>query len=245
MCRLLGKAILDKSHAKQATKMKVIELLICRDWVGLIKDYFEMIFDAVLSVSHAWQLKYMKDSCENMFKALEVLRYPIRQMPPDVALKIYDVFYTVVCETLNHEVILEVASTPPNPIQYTMMSSLISTLQDFVLVPEIREHRLSHSVRTALEKLINKYVDLLGDAPLAPICHRALSYLVDDESTFSQLPINYLLAGKPTNANVDGYIEDVLYVVKRLSSVSVQTHIKHPWRYQFDFRSVEVVCAIL
>ena len=224
--------MLSKAAAcHDAERDKVVQLFLEKNWVGFIADYFQELYKA-----ENWSSKFVTVAIENLVKGLEVLQEPIRKSAPAVACHIYDAYFSVMYDNINHPTMIKEAESPSTSVVVKLIRGSLETLQNFILSPDIRDSKIDEETKSKVTQLFKKYIGVLRNTPyISAMCHRSLNFLEKDESPYPQLPLAYLAKTLPSSDNLDDYVDNVSYIVRRLTSVSIESHKAMPWRYQHDF----------
>ena len=222
-----------RSTCSDINKDRIVREMLDNDFVKVVKEYMQLLLN-----TDDWNDKPVTVAIVNMVKALGVLSNSIRRRVPEIVCQIYDQYFDVICNHLNHPLMIKVANGPVKAPAFRIIISLLRSLQCFTrYASTICESRMTESVTTDLKQLLEKYVQLVGgDDESTTLCLGALNYLEKDDCPFAPLPVKYMETLRPSDENVEQFATDVEYVVKRLSSLSMEDHIARPLKYQIEFR---------
>ena len=208
-------------------KAKVTQPMLDKEWVSFIETYL----DTILETKNLDPL-IINGPIKNLVKVLKKLQFDVDLSTPILACQIYDNYFDLVYRYLNHPVMLQVASESRTSYPFKIIRIFLQMLQNFSRVNSVHE-----SVFENTRSLLQKYVEILKDEKVdVELCNNALRYLVKDNSPYSQLSIGYLVSTEPPSDDIDQYIKNITYVLKRLESVSLEDHMTRPWKYHYDFR---------
>lgn len=216
------------------TRSEVIEVLINKSWpeslLKIVKFQLEEFeSNSATNRSYIYIINYL---C-NM---LEMVKLLILKVSSDAALIIYDSCINQLVPLLESQFLVKIGRGIPSSELYRIVSSLVTTVCDFLLVAEIRKQRLRKDPKTSmrLANLLNQFMRCDdGDNPLHPVCHTALGHLDKDLEQYQIPPLpNHLKQIE----DVDQFIDQCLWVARAMSAIPVEQHVLNPWRYHKYFR---------
>jgi len=226
--RLISDAIVSNKCGMEL-KEKAVQALIKKGWMKFLMDSFLLVIDGVKKHQNGWENENIKTTISNLTMGLMTLKFSMKCCAAETAIEICNAMVTFLIQILDHPVLLTTAAEM-DPISFR--KTLLAVLEDIAGLEVLRKE-ISSSQLEEMETVLCKYIESLSS--LSSDCQRAL-YLLGAVDVVNRLPSQKLVNFAPTTESIESDIADCQKTVRRLNSISMETHIWKPWRVFLDFR---------
>jgi len=210
-------------------KEKAVQALIKKGWMKFLIMNFSLVIEEVEKCQNGWENENINATISNLIMGLNTLTFTMKCCTAEIAIEISKAMVVFVIEILDHPVLFT-ASAEMDPIGFR--KKLLAVLEDIARLEVLRKE-ISSSQLEQIETVLCKYIESLSS--LSSDCQRAL-YLLGDVDVVNRLPSQKLLNFAPTTESIESGVADCQKTVRRLNSISMETHVWKPWRVYLDFR---------
>ncbi|KAF6039147.1 hypothetical protein EB796_002545 [Bugula neritina] len=223
--RLISAAIVIKK-CDMEMKEKAVQALIKKGWMKFLMNSFLLVIDEVEKHQNGWEKENNKTTISNLTMGLMTLTFIMKRCAAETATEICNAMVAFLIQILDHPVLLTAEADPIN-----FRKKLLAVLDDIARLEVLRKE-ISSSQLEQIETVLCKYIERLSS--LSSDCQRAL-YLLGDVDVVNRLPLQKLIYFAPTTESLESDIADCQKTVRRLNSISMETHVWKPWRVYLDF----------
>jgi len=208
-------------------KEKAVQALIKKGWMKFLMNSFLLVIDEVEKHQNGWEKENNTTTISNLTMGLMTLTFIMKRCAAETATEICNAMVAFLIQILDHPVLLPAEADPIN-----FRKKLLAVLDD-IAKHEVLRKEISSSQLEQIETVLCKYIERLSS--LSSDCQRAL-YLLGDVDVVNRLPLQKLIYFAPTTESLESDIADCQKTVRRLNSISMETHVWKPWRVYLDFR---------